>query len=187
MGFFHWRKIWLTIWHGECPLQPAKRIQRADAPGRKKNTSVLWFLSCIRSQWPCKAEMPKKNKKKRTFFFLLCAAWVKLRADWFAVSDLLHPDRKRICIDEKQIFDAICTKLTLSPTWISRAQRFWNSQSEVSAQLRSQHFFYQRTPIAKGSTSTQSKSDPLEGANLESPAWLNLRGKMSDFYLSNGC
>lgn len=186
MGFFHWRKIWLTIWHGECPLQPAKRIQRADAPGRKKTHLSCDSFHASDHSGHAKLRCQKKQKKTH-FFFLLCAAWVKLRADWFAVSDLLHPDRKRICIDEKQIFDDICTKLTLSPTWISRAQRFWNSQSEVSAQLRSQHFFYQRTPIAKGSTSTQSKSDPLEGANLESPAWLNLRGKMSDFYLSNGC
>ena len=164
------------------PLSGSNELMHQE--GKKHICLVIPFMHQITvamQSWDA-----KKNKKK-THFFLLCAAWVKLRADWFAVSDLLHPDRKRICIDEKQIFDDICTKLTLSPTWISRAQRFWNSQSEVSAQLRSQHFFYQRTPIAKGSTSTQSKSDPLEGANLESPAWLNLRGKMSDFYLSNGC
>lgn len=166
------------------PLSGSNELMHQE--GKKTHLSCDSFHASDHSGH-AKLRCQKKNKKKRTFFFLLCAAWVKLRADWFAVSDLLHPDRKRICIDEKQIFDAICTKLTLSPTWISRAQRFWNSQSEVSAQLRSQHFFYQRTPIAKGSTSTQSKSDPLEGANLESPAWLNLRGKMSDFYLSNGC
>ena len=165
------------------PLSGSNELMHQE--GKKHICLVIPFMHQITvamQSWDA-----KKKQKKTHFFFLLCAAWVKLRADWFAVSDLLHPDRKRICIDEKQIFDDICTKLTLSPTRISRAQRFWNSQSEVSAQLRSQHFFYQRTPIAKGSTSTQSKSDPLEGANLESPAWLNLRGKMSDFYLSNRC